>query len=260
MTDLKVETVERDPDGMMLTTLSNGKNIKTEQILVSIGRSMNSEGIGLEQAGVTQGTARGNNRERPDGDECSRNLRHRRCYRKNAACPCSFSSRAVAAENAMGGSTVMDYSMSAFGHFYDAGDRQRRGTGAGAGTALKCRIGKFQFRALGKAHAMGEITGMVKIIADADSDKVMGVHICGAHATDLIHEGVLAMKEGATSKDLAGMIHAHPTLSEAIMEAAEDVHGMAIHVQNLTTPDPFCPTRLQASTSLSNLLFLLNQR
>jgi dihydrolipoamide dehydrogenase len=71
---------------------------------------------------------------------------------------------------------------------------------------------------------------MVKIIADEATDKVLGVHICGAHAPDLIHEGALAMQMGATAKQLGEMIHAHPTLAEALMEAAEDVHKMAIHV------------------------------
>jgi dihydrolipoamide dehydrogenase len=95
---------------------------------------------------------------------------------------------------------------------------------------IKYRVGRFPFRGLGKAHAMGEIVGMVKIIADEATDKVLGMHICGAHATDLIHEGALAMQMGATAKQLGAMIHAHPTLAEGVMEAAEDVHTMAIHV------------------------------
>jgi len=77
---------------------------------------------------------------------------------------------------------------------------------------------------------MGEIAGMVKVVADEATDRVLGVHICGAHAADLVHEGALAIKTGCTSAQLGGMIHAHPTLAEAIMEAAEDVHGVAIHV------------------------------
>jgi dihydrolipoamide dehydrogenase len=95
---------------------------------------------------------------------------------------------------------------------------------------IRYRVGRFPFRGLGKAHAMGEIVGMVKIIADEATDKVLGVHICGAHATDLIHEGALAMQMGTTAKQLGDMIHAHPTLAEGLMEAAEDVHKMAIHV------------------------------
>jgi len=58
---------------------------------------------------------------------------------------------------------------------------------------------------------------------------VLGVHMCGAHAADLVHEGAMAMKMGATARDIAEMIHAHPTFAEALMEAAEDVHKMAIH-------------------------------
>ncbi len=72
--------------------------------------------------------------------------------------------------------------------------------------------------------------GMIKILADEATDKVLGVHICGAHATDMIHEGALAIQVGATAAQLGRMIHAHPTLAEGIMEAAESVHGMAIHV------------------------------
>lgn len=78
---------------------------------------------------------------------------------------------------------------------------------------------------------MGEITGLVKILADETTDKVLGVHICGAHASDLVHEGALAIKLGATAGDLGRMIHAHPTLAEGIMEAAEDVHGLSVHTQ-----------------------------
>ena len=76
---------------------------------------------------------------------------------------------------------------------------------------------------------MGEIAGIIKIIADADTDRVLGMHIIGPHASDLVHEGALAIKAGMTAREVGEMIHAHPTLSEGIMEAAEDVHGEAIH-------------------------------
>jgi dihydrolipoamide dehydrogenase len=77
---------------------------------------------------------------------------------------------------------------------------------------------------------MGEISGMVKILSDASTDRVIGAHIIGPHASDLIHEAVVAMKAGMRTKDLAETIHAHPTLSEGVMEAAGDVHGQAIHI------------------------------
>jgi dihydrolipoamide dehydrogenase len=137
----------------------------------------------------------------------------------------------VAAANALGGDSLMDYEVVPAGIFTmpeigSVGLREKQAIEKG----IKYRVGRFQFRGLGKAHAMGEITGLAKIIADEATDKVLGVHICGAHATDLIHEGALAMQMGATSKQLGDMIHAHPTLAEAIMEASEDVHKMALHV------------------------------
>jgi dihydrolipoamide dehydrogenase len=76
---------------------------------------------------------------------------------------------------------------------------------------------------------MGEIAGLIKIISEISSDRILGVHIIGPHASDLIHEAALAMHAGLTTKDVASTIHAHPTLSEGIMEAADDAHGDAIH-------------------------------
>ena len=77
---------------------------------------------------------------------------------------------------------------------------------------------------------MGEIEGVIKILSDSVSDAVLGVHIIGPHASDLIHEAALAIRNGLTSKDIAETIHAHPTLSEGLKEAAEDVYGEAVHV------------------------------
>jgi dihydrolipoamide dehydrogenase len=124
----------------------------------------------------------------------------------------------------------MDYSVVPAGIFTmpeigSVGIREQEAVAQG----IEYRVGRFQFRALGKSHAIGEIAGMVKVLSRADTDRVIGVHICGAHATDLVHEGALAIKMGATAKDLGSMIHAHPTLAEAVMEAAEDIHGTSIH-------------------------------
>ncbi|HJU05387.1 MAG TPA: dihydrolipoyl dehydrogenase, partial [Nitrospiraceae bacterium] len=73
-------------------------------------------------------------------------------------------------------------------------------------------------------------TGFFKMIAETESGKIVGAHIIGSHAADLIHEAALAMQLGATASQVADMIHAHPTLPEGLMEAAEDVHGLAIHM------------------------------
>ncbi|GAK77910.1 dihydrolipoamide dehydrogenase of2-oxoglutarate dehydrogenase [Nonlabens ulvanivorans] len=87
-----------------------------------------------------------------------------------------------------------------------------------AGTAIK--VGQFPMRALGRARASGDIDGMVKIIADENTDEVLGVHMIGARVADLIAEAVTAMEFRASAEDIARMSHAHPTYAEAVKEAA----------------------------------------
>lgn len=91
-------------------------------------------------------------------------------------------------------------------------------------------VGKFPFTALGRALLAGETEGFVKIVADRNSDVVLGVHIVGAEASDMISEAALAIEMGATLEDIAFTIHPHPTLPESIMEAAEAAKGKAIHI------------------------------
>jgi dihydrolipoamide dehydrogenase len=92
------------------------------------------------------------------------------------------------------------------------------------------KVGKFPFSALGKAMILGETEGFVKVVAAAKFDEVLGVHIIGPHATDLLAEACVAMGLEATAEELGHIMHAHPTLSEAVMEAAEAVHGMATSI------------------------------
>jgi dihydrolipoamide dehydrogenase len=92
------------------------------------------------------------------------------------------------------------------------------------------KIGKFSFRAIGKAQVNGDIEGFVKIISDAKTQDLLGVHMVGAHVTDMISEAGLAKVLDATAWEVAHSIHPHPTLSEAIGEAALDVEGIALHV------------------------------
>src|SRR5437764_8077328 len=91
------------------------------------------------------------------------------------------------------------------------------------------KIGKFPFTANSKAKILGEAGGMVKYVSDKKYDEVLGVHIVGPRATELIVEGCAALELEATTESIAKTIHAHPTLSEALMEAAEDVLGHSIH-------------------------------
>lgn len=91
------------------------------------------------------------------------------------------------------------------------------------------KIGTFPYSALGRAMTMGESEGLIKIIAEAKYNQIVGMQIIGKDATEMIHEGVLAIKEEFTAEELADAIHAHPTLSEGIKEAAEDILGMPIN-------------------------------
>ncbi len=90
-------------------------------------------------------------------------------------------------------------------------------------------IGNFDMRALGKAHAMGEISGGVKLIAESESRRLLGAHIVGANATEMIHEATLVITRRGTIDDITQTVHAHPTLSESVLEAAEDIFEQACH-------------------------------
>lgn len=97
---------------------------------------------------------------------------------------------------------------------------------------LNFRSGRFPLAANGRAHAAGDAQGVVKIIADAASDRILGVHMVAAQASELIAQAVLAMEMQATAEDLAMTVFAHPSLSESLHEAALAVNGQAIHIKN----------------------------
>ena len=92
------------------------------------------------------------------------------------------------------------------------------------------KVGKFPFSASGKARILGETDGFIKIVADKKYDEILGVHLIGPHATELLAEACVAMSHEATAESLANTIHAHPTVSESVMEAAEGVHDLTIHM------------------------------
>jgi dihydrolipoyl dehydrogenase len=211
--------------------VTDGKELVAEKALVSIGRTLNSDGIGLETVGIDRGKKGEivvNSRMETNvpgiyaiGDVVGGMLLAHVASREGI----------VAATNATGGDAVMDYSCVPAAIFTSpeiasVGLREFQAAEKG----LKIKIGRFPFRGLGKAHAIGEISGFIKVIADETTDRILGAHIVGPHASDLIHEYALAMQSGLTAHDVARTIHAHPTLSEGLMEAAEDVNGEAIHV------------------------------
>jgi dihydrolipoamide dehydrogenase len=229
LTDKSVEKVDLKDDGVSVQ-LSDGKTIEVEKVLVSIGRAVNSQNIGLEENGIETGQ-RGEIKVDKKmltnidgiyaiGDVVGGIMLAHLASKEGI----------VAAENAMGGNSEVNYDVVPAAIFTSpeigsVGLREKQAIEKG----IKYKVGKFQFRSLGKSHAIGEISGLFKIITDEETDKILGAHIIGPHASDLIHEAALAMEKGLTAADIASTIHAHPTLAEGIMEAAEDVHDSAIH-------------------------------
>lgn len=229
LTNIKLKKTEQAADGIHVYA-DDGREFVGDKLLVSIGRSFNTAGIGLQEAGVIlgqKGEIAVNEKMETNvpgiyavGDVTGGMLLAHKASEEGI----------VAAYNACGYHKKIDYSVVPAAIFTSpeigsVGLRQHQAEEKG----IHFKTGHFQFRALGKAHAIGEITGLFKIIADAETDKILGVHIIGPNASDLIHEGALAMKSGITVMELADMIHAHPTLSEGFREAALDLHGMALH-------------------------------
>jgi dihydrolipoamide dehydrogenase len=237
-TGTTVEKVERQA-GAVKAVLKEGAEIVADQVLVSVGRGFNSKGIGLEKVGIELGT-RGEVLvdERMEtnvpgifaiGDVVG----------KAMLAHVASAQGKVAVENILGRRREIDYRVIPAGIFTlpeigrvglteQQAREQAREQGRDAETAIK--IGRFRYAGLGKAQGTGEITGMFKVIADVRDGSVLGVHVVGAHAADLVHEAALAMQLKATATQVAEMIHAHPTLSEGMMEAMEDVDGLAIHL------------------------------
>lgn len=227
--EVRADRLESCCDGIH-TFLSNGQEVVTDKVLVSIGRTLNSVGIGLQKVGVETGPC-GEikvNRQMATsvdgvyavGDVAGGMLLAHTASREGI----------VAAVNIMGGSAAMDYDTVPSTIFTTP---EIASVGLREQQARECCCnyvtGRFQYRSLGKAHTAGEISGMFKVIADPKTDRLLGAHIIGPHASDIIHEAAVAIKAGLTIKDLTETIHAHPSLSEGLVEAAEDACGQAIH-------------------------------
>jgi len=228
LTEANVESIVVAADGVK-TRLKDGKEFLTEKVLVTIGRSFNSTGIGLENAGVEveKGRIKINNKMETNvkgiyaiGDVTGQML----------LAHIASTGAIVAVENALGKEKWMDYSAVPGGIFTDpeiasVGLREKDAEAKG----IKITVGRFPYAASGKALTMAEAEGFMQIITEEGTDRVLGATIVGAHATDLIGEVAIVVKGGGKLKHITETIHAHPTLPEIILEAAEDVHGMAIH-------------------------------
>ncbi|MEZ0575160.1 dihydrolipoyl dehydrogenase [Halodesulfovibrio aestuarii] len=198
--------------------------IEADAVLVAVGRTPNTEGLNLVEAGVET-----DNRGWIKADHGMRTSAKGIYAIGDALGPARVMLAHVASAeglcavaNCFGEDKTLNYGVIPAGIFTSP----EIGTvGISEADAIKqgfeVRSQVFQFRELGKAQAMGELPGMFKMICEKESGKILGVHIAGAHATDLIAEAALAIEKGLTAADLAHTIHAHPTLAEGLYEVAE---------------------------------------
>jgi dihydrolipoamide dehydrogenase len=227
----KVESIEEYAADHVVARLSDGSHLSVEKILISVGRKPNSSDIGLEDAGV-QTDARGYvvvddhlQTSAPNiyaiGDvNGGLMLAHVASYE-------AF----VAVDNCLGTERLRDLRSTpscTYSH------PEVASVGLNEEQALENGFqpvtGTYRFSALGKALAMGEDVGYVQLVVDKETDLVLGANMMGPHVTDIIHEVAIAVQNGLTSSQIGDTIHAHPTIAEALMEAAHDVHGESVHI------------------------------
>jgi dihydrolipoamide dehydrogenase len=206
--------------------------LEVQKVLVCIGRRSEADELGLRKLGLeteSKGWIKANERLEtniPDIYAIGDVLGPSKIMLAHSA----STEGIIAAENCLGHKRTMNYDVvpSAVFTFPEVADVGLTETQARE-RGIEVQVESFQFRSLGKPQAMGEIAGQVKIVSDSRKGKILGVHIVGPHATDLIAEGTLAVQLGATVEDLARTIHAHPTLAEAILETAHQAVGSPIH-------------------------------
>jgi dihydrolipoamide dehydrogenase len=237
MTGTTVEVLDRNKT-TITARFKDGASLECDKLLVSVGRGFNSHGIGLEQVAVQTGH-RGEILVNERMETTASGIYAIGDVTGKAMLAHVASAQGkVAVENIMGRRTTIQYDVIPAGIFtlpeigrvgLTESQARERAEARGENPQTSLKIGRFRFAALGKAQATGETTGFCKVIAQAASGKILGVHMLGTHAADLIHEAALAMQVGATVEQVAEMIHAHPTLAEGLMEAAEDAEGKAIH-------------------------------
>lgn len=238
-----VEQWERRPGGLK-ATLKDGTIVDAQQILVSVGRGFNTRDIGLERVGV----ALGRRGEVLVDETLQTNVAGVYAIGdvtgKAMLAHVASAQGKVAVAHALGHEARINYDVIPAGIFTlpEVGrvgltEAQARAQceARGGEPAHDLKVGRFRYVALGKSQATGETTGLFKLIADGQTGKLLGAHIVGAHASDLIHEAALAMETDIPASRVASMIHAHPTMAEGLMEAAEDLTGEAIHLARVRT-------------------------
>ena len=229
----KVETIKKNNSGVIVKTIDNNgnkKDFECEVVLISVGRKPNTNGLNLKKIGVELDEK---NRIKTDknfktnqdniyaiGDVIAGPMLAHKAEDEGIA----------VAENIAGQSGHVNYDTIP-GVIYTTPEVASIGKTEEQLKELniKYKVGKFSFMANSRAKAIDDTEGFVKILAEEKTDKVLGAHLIGPHAGELIAEIGIAMEFGASSEDIARTCHAHPTFSEAVKEAALSVYKRAIH-------------------------------
>ncbi|MDQ7779040.1 MAG: dihydrolipoyl dehydrogenase [Planctomycetota bacterium] len=230
-TGTRIERAGTGADSVAEVVLSGGEKIAAAAVLVAVGRRPDCAGLGAQGIGIA--VEKGGRIGVTDKMETSAGgvyaagdvvgglmLAHK-----------AYAEGVVAAENALGGDSRMDYraiprcvhtepQVASVGLCMK--DAEARGIG--------CKAGVFPFRGLGMGHAGRKTAGLVKVVAETGTGKLLGVQIVGESACEMIHEAVLAVRLGLRASELYSTIHAHPSMSEAVAEAALALEGRALHL------------------------------
>ncbi|HEY4027011.1 MAG TPA: dihydrolipoyl dehydrogenase [Candidatus Dormibacteraeota bacterium] len=233
----RVADISRDGD--LLRVTSPTFDLRAQHVLVATGRRPNTDDLGLEEAGVA--TERGaivvdgHMRTNVDGVYAIGDatgismLAHTASYQGEVAVANALGEKDISADYSAIPACVYTNPEIAYVGLSEAQARAR---------GEEVTVGQFPFSALGRAMVLGETEGVVKVVADADG-YLLGATIMGPRATDLIAEVALAINVGITAAELSHVVHAHPTLPEALAEAAMDVNGQAVHIApRRRTPAP----------------------
>lgn len=218
-------------DGDLVYENSAGtERVAAEKVIVAVGRVPNTDALGLEKAGVPIG----------ENGLVPVDLQRRATPRiaavgdivEGPALAHKATAEGVVAAEALSGLPAAFEPEAIPAVVFTDPELATVGLSEAAAKAegLDVKVGSFPFTASGRAATLGAREGFVRIVSDTGSDRIVGVHVVGAHASDLIAEGTLAVEMMASPEDIAGTIHAHPTLSEGLAEAAELLLGRPVHV------------------------------
>ena len=235
-TQTKAEGVEKQSDGSLavrLTGPAGAETVVCDVVLVAIGMKPRSAGIGLEDVGVevdARGFVKTNDVAATNvpgiyaiGDVSGAPMLAHKAMKEGEVCAEVIAGHRAGKDWVTVPAIVFtDPEIASVGLTEEAAKASGR----------PFKVGKFPFAALGRAMSIRETDGFVKVLTDTESGQVVGMHLVGPSASDLVSEAALALEMGATADDIALTIHPHPTLGEAVMEAAAASVGKAIHIGN----------------------------